>query len=297
MLNPATPTAHARELFAEPTPLGLIGLAIGCAALTPIAFGHSLTPAGLKTAAMFCLLFGGGCQLIAGLLSFANKNLYGATLFTAFAFNWTMNWWALDSMAQGVVPDHAVVLAVDVASLITFVVITYGFGFYSKLLFLFLLDIDVLYAAKLVNALTGTQSLSAVVAVSTVLLGLIALWIAFAMLVNPVAGRAIFPVTGPMFTASVPRTFDFGPRRAIFDALYSHWQEHAFRPMGMAELERAAAIGANGRSLLPELAYLAEMGGVALTPDGVDGVPPTSVRLTAAGIDLYEQRVLDKHAA
>ena len=297
MLNHAMPTAHGRELFAEPTPLGLIGLAIGCAALTPIAFGHSLTPAGLKTAAMFCLLFGGGCQLIAGLLSFANKNLYGATLFTAFAFNWTMNWWALDSMASGVVPDHGVVLAVDIASLVTFVVITYGFGFYSKLLFLFLLDIDVLYAAKLVNAFTGTQAMSMVVAVCTVLLAVIALWIAFAMLVNPVAGRAIFPVTGPMFTAPAPKTFDFGPRRAIFDALYAHWQQHAFRPMDMAELERAAAVGAKGRSLLPELAYLAEMGGVALTPEVVDGVPPTSVRLTAAGIDVYEQRVLSKHAA
>jgi len=35
------------EVIAEPTPLGLICLAIGCAALTPIAFGASLTPAGL----------------------------------------------------------------------------------------------------------------------------------------------------------------------------------------------------------------------------------------------------------
>ena len=44
-------TGH-RELFAEPAPLGLIGLAIGCAALTPIAFGESLTPQGLSTAAI-----------------------------------------------------------------------------------------------------------------------------------------------------------------------------------------------------------------------------------------------------
>ena len=29
------------EPFAEPTSLGLIGLALGCAALTPIAFGHT----------------------------------------------------------------------------------------------------------------------------------------------------------------------------------------------------------------------------------------------------------------
>ena len=41
-----SPQAHER--FAEPTPLGLIGLALGCAALAPIAFGHSFTPAGLR---------------------------------------------------------------------------------------------------------------------------------------------------------------------------------------------------------------------------------------------------------
>lgn len=72
--------APKQEAYAEPTALGLLGLTIGCAALTPIAFGHALAPAGLKTAAMFCLLFGGGCQLVAGLMNFANKNLFGACL-------------------------------------------------------------------------------------------------------------------------------------------------------------------------------------------------------------------------
>src|SRR5262249_36946764 len=136
------------EVFAEPTPLGLIGLAIGCAALTPIAFGRALTPAGLKTAAMFCLLFGGGCQLVAGLMNYANKNLFGATILTAFSFNWIMNWWALTSVASGTVPDHDVLLATDAASLVVFLVVSYGFGFFSSLLFVFLLDIDLLYACK-----------------------------------------------------------------------------------------------------------------------------------------------------
>src|SRR3954470_9770200 len=120
--------APKHEVFAEPTPLGLIGLALGCAALTPIAFGHSLTPAGLKTAAMFCLLFGGGCQLLAGLMNFANKNLFGGTVLTAFSFNWILNWWSLTSIAGGTIPDHDILLSVDVASLVIFVVITFGFG-------------------------------------------------------------------------------------------------------------------------------------------------------------------------
>ena len=42
MLKKPDPGLHANAFFAEPTPLGLIGLAIGCAALTPIALGQSL---------------------------------------------------------------------------------------------------------------------------------------------------------------------------------------------------------------------------------------------------------------
>jgi succinate-acetate transporter protein len=77
--------------LADPTPIGLICLAIGCAALVPIAFGASLTPAGFRTAAVFCLLFGAGGQLVAGLGNLLNHNLYGGTLFTSFAFNWVIN--------------------------------------------------------------------------------------------------------------------------------------------------------------------------------------------------------------
>lgn len=189
------------QIFAEPTPMGLIGLAVGCAALAPVAFGAALSPAALKTAAMFCLLFGGGCQLLAGLMNFANRNLYGGTLFTAFAFNWAMNWWMLQAIAGGTMPDHSVLLAVDICFLIVFAAMTYGFGFFSSLLFFFLLIIDLLYVCKIINALAGTQALAPAVAWLTVALGLVALWMAFAMLLNPVAGRRLFAFPGPIFKA------------------------------------------------------------------------------------------------
>ena len=92
----ATPVAPT---FAESTPLGLLGLAIGCAALMPVALGITVTPAALRTAAWFCLLFGGGGQLLAGVMALANKNLLGGTLFTTFAFNWFMNYWVTLSLA------------------------------------------------------------------------------------------------------------------------------------------------------------------------------------------------------
>lgn len=189
--------------FAEPTPLGLLSLAVACAALAPVAFGAALTPQALKTAAMFCLLFGAGGQLLAGLMSFANRNLYGGTLFTAFSFNWVMNWWMLKSLTEGLVPDHSVLLAVDACFLVIFLAMTYGFGFFSGLLFAFLVNVDLIYAFKVTAALTGTP-MPAPVAVLTVTLGLLALWIAFALLLNPVAGRRLFPFPGPVFRAPAP---------------------------------------------------------------------------------------------
>ncbi len=280
------------ETFAEPTPLGLLGLAIGCAALTPIAFGYKVSAAGLKTAAIICLLFGGGCQLLAGLMNFANKNLFGGTVLTTFSFNWILNWWALSSIASGTLPDHTIVLAVDVVSLLIFVVITYGFGFFSKLLFAFLLDIDILYACRIYKGFSPTTSLDMVIAVCTVLLGAIALYIAFATLINPTAGRAIFSIPGPLFSPAKKEGFDWSLRNALFTVLFEHWRAHAFKTMTFEDLSRGVAAKIGERNILPDLAYLMELGAVVVTTEEEKVV---NVRLSASGIDLYEQLILKKY--
>ena len=195
------PAAHL-EPIADPTPIGLICLAIGCAALVPMAFGMGITPAGLRTAAIFCLLFGAGGQLVAGVGNLLNRNLYGGTLFTTFAFNWVVNWWALDGLSRGQVPDPIVIFAVDVCFLIVFAVFTYGFGFFSSLLMAFLIDIDILYLARIARHLGVGDWTGVVIGVCTVMLGAISLWIAFALLINPVAGRPLFGFPGPVFRAS-----------------------------------------------------------------------------------------------
>lgn len=274
------------EVIAEPTPLGLVCLAIGCAALVPIAFGKGLTPAGLQTAAMYCLLFGAGGQLIAGLGNLLNRNVFGGTLFSAFAFNWVFNWWALDGLASGRVPDAGIVFAVEVCFLIIFLVITYGFGFYSTLLFVFLLDIDLLFVAKIARHLGGGAWLDLVIAACTIALAGISLWIAFAMLINPAAGRRVFAFPGPLFRAHPRPGFDSSLRIAIFRSLYAHWQQQAFAPLPLGELERAVADAARGRALAPDLSYLAELGAVVQSEQGV--------RLSASGLDFFEQVALGK---
>jgi succinate-acetate transporter protein len=210
MSAPAHSDAHAgTPVFGEPTPLGLLGLAIGCAALVPIAFGWlPKEPAAivmtLKTASWLCLLFGAGCQFLAGIMSLANKNTLGGTLLTTFSFNWVFNWWALDQAAQGKATDPHVGLAVDLAFILIFVVLTYAFGFYSKLLVLFLLDIDLLYVLRIAKHFAGKElaaTLGLGIGVVTIALAAIALYIALGMLLNPAAGRAIFPLGGPAWRA------------------------------------------------------------------------------------------------
>ncbi len=303
MLIKKVELGKSHEIFAEPTPLGLIGLAIGCASLTPIAFGYGLTPAGLKTAAMFCLLFGGGCQFLAGMMNFANKNLFGGTVLTAFSFNWIMNWWALSSAAAGAPADHTILLATDAVSLLIFLVITYGFGFFSKLLFYFLLDIDLLYVCKLLKAGAAANvlgdamhasigALNTAIAILTVLLGLIALWIAFASLINPTSGRTVFKIPGPMFAAQKAQAFDWSLRNTVFEVLFQHWAIHAFTPMPFDEMKRKVQAKVGERNVAPDLAYLMELGAVI---GKTEGEALVSVRLSAEGIDLYEQLALRKY--
>lgn len=200
--------------FGEPTPLGLLGLSIGCGALLPIAFGMvpsepAQAAAMFATASWFCLLFGAGCQFLAGIMSLANKNTLGGTLLTTFSFNWVMNWYALSEASQGRLVDPTVGFAVDCTFIVIFVVLTYAFGFYSKLLFFFLVDIDVLYVLRIARHLLGhghalAPTLGLGIGVATLVLMAIALYISFALLVNPAAGRAVFPTSGPMFKATPP---------------------------------------------------------------------------------------------
>jgi uncharacterized protein len=292
-------TKH-KEIFANPAPLGLIGLAIACAALTPLAFGYGLEPAGIKatfkTAAMYALLFGAGCQFLCGMMEYANKNTYGGTIFTTFAFNWFFNYWVFNSISDGMMPDHYTILAVEATMLVIFTALTYGFGFFSSLLFYFLLDIDILYVCKVIKALSGMPTLlNLPIAICTALLGLIALWIALAALINPVAGREVFKMSGPMFFAPKKTGFDFSLRYNIFELLYKYWKENAYKEMKFEELQTAVKDKTGNANIVPDLFYLQEFGYVVLNFDVFEKEKVISLRLNAHGIDLYEQLILKKY--
>jgi hypothetical protein len=64
--------------------------------------------------------------------------------------------------------------------------------------------------------------------------------------------------------------------------------------MTFEDLQRALGATGDGRAILSELAYLAELGGLVLTHREGEFPTPAAVRLSAAGIDFHEQVVLKK---
>lgn len=206
MQPPTGTTTPSPMPFADPTALGLFGLAIGCASLLPVAFGvaGAATPEALRTAGWFCLLFGGGGQLLAGLMSLANKNALGGTLFTTFSFNWIMNWWALSELSQGRVPTPSVILSVDACFIVIFVVMTIAFAAFARSLVVFLVEIVALYAFRILRELTHSAALSLPIALATVLLMATALYVAFSLVLASALGRVVLPLGGPLIKAPPP---------------------------------------------------------------------------------------------
>jgi uncharacterized protein len=285
-----------REVFGNPAPLGLLGLAIACFALLPMTFGAPITPSTLLTAAVYALLFGACCQFLAGLMDFSNKNTFGGAIFTTFSFLWVKNAWEYYAISRGVIPDPTITLVVDVILLLIFVVLAYGFGFFSLTLFLFLIDIDLLYVCKIINHLTHSAVMVIPIGVFTALLGFISLWLAFAALINPVAGRQIFSDSAPLFFSARRKSFfDWSTRNTIFSVLYEHWKSKAFKPMALEDLTAELRTKIGDRDITPELFYLNDYGAVVITLSDETEMTIRDARLNAKGIDIYEQLILKKY--
>src|SRR6185369_8662034 len=80
-------------------------------------------------------------------------------------------------------------------------VMTLAFGYFSRLLMLFLVDIDVLYVLRITKEVTHNTSLAMPIAVAVVVLMAIALYLASALALANASGRSILPIGGPVFTA------------------------------------------------------------------------------------------------
>src|SRR6218665_3823404 len=85
-------TVNVKESVADPTTLGLFGLAI----VTFVASSQKLgLTEGLSFVLPWAIFLGGFAQLIAAFFHFKHNNLFGATAFTAYGLFWlgmAMSW-------------------------------------------------------------------------------------------------------------------------------------------------------------------------------------------------------------
>ena len=120
--------------------------------------------------------------------------------------------------------------------------------------------------------------------------------IALATLINPVAGRQVFRIAGPVFVPPEKRGFDWSLRNTLFGILYEHWQKNAFDVMPLDDLKKKLEEAGHTNDPVPDLFYLWDFGYFHIDFQGEEGKSAIqAVRLNAKGIDIHEQLVLNKY--
>jgi hypothetical protein len=88
-------------------------------------------------------------------MSVANEKTLGGALLATFSLHWVMNWEALTEASQCGAVGPSVVLAVDVTCVVVFIAFSHAFGFDSRLLVVFLLDVVLLYLPRIARHLAS----------------------------------------------------------------------------------------------------------------------------------------------
>lgn len=185
-------TADGRAI--DPAPLGLAAFAITTLLLNSVNAGF-VSEAGMGVVVPLAVVFGGGMQILAGLLSFAEENTFGVVAFNSFGafFVWfgsvellgTLGVFSVDPVAFGV------------GFLLFGVLATYlwvgTLKLNTALSVMFVLVALTLYTAGLSFTL-GVGWLTVLSGYLGILLGVVGLYISFAEVTNWCFGRDVVPL-------------------------------------------------------------------------------------------------------
>lgn len=195
-------TQHVQIAVADPTPLGLFGLAI----VTMVASAQKLgLVEGVSWVIPWALVCGSFAQLFAAYFDFCHKNIFGATIFGAFGFFWSgvaMSW-----MIKAGCFGAGLVAGIDPKAL--------GFAFLGYFLFacvgtiaaaeatLFLFTdmvfIDILLLGLTLDTLgIGGHWAHGMAAYAEAIVSLLSLYGAGAIFLNDFYGRQFWPLGKPL---------------------------------------------------------------------------------------------------
>lgn len=187
---------------ADPTPLGLMGLAVVTMVASAAKLGIVSNVAWVLPWALFC---GAAAQVVAGVLDYLHKNIFGGTVFCAFGFFWFgvgMSWMIKagafgQGLAAGVDP-----LAIGFAFFAYFlfsVAATIAASSANLFLFVDMLLIDILLLGLSLDAWgIGGHAPHLIAAYAELGISLLSMYGAGAALLNGFYGRVFWPLGKPV---------------------------------------------------------------------------------------------------
>ena len=197
----ANETQRIKIGIANPTALGLFGLAI----VTLVASSQKMgLTNGLSFVIVYALFLGATAQLMASILDFFYENIWGGTVFGAYAFFWyavAVAWMMKMGVFGSELQTACDVKQLGVAFLgylIFSVMMTLGAMEVSKLIFIIMVVIDVLLAALTLNAFgIAPHETHVVGAYAELITSLLSFYACGAVVLNTFFGRVFMPVGKP----------------------------------------------------------------------------------------------------
>lgn len=203
-----TPAANPTDIrkvqiiVANPTGLGLFGLAM----VTLVAASQKLgLTTGLSFVIVFAVFLGATAQLIASIYDFQHNNIWGATVFGAYAFFWysVAACWAIKMGAFGpVLAGAADVKQLGFAFLgylIFSLFMTLGAVEVNKVILTIMVLIDVLLGALALNAFgIASHATHVTAAWSELIISLLTFYACAAVVLNTHFGRVFMPMGKPL---------------------------------------------------------------------------------------------------
>ncbi len=188
-------TEAKASLLANAIPLGLLGYGMSTILLSLANAG--LYPVGGAVLSM-AIFFGGIAQAMVAVMLFWKGDTFGVTAFGGYAFLWLSfaflnagagnGWWTVSSGEVG-------------AYLLVWAVFTLGLVIASavapRVLTIILILTVILLASLGLGALTGGAALRLFGGYEGILTGALAVYLAFAFLINEMYGKTVFPVGKP----------------------------------------------------------------------------------------------------
>jgi len=186
-------TVEASPIFtAEPAALGLIGLAVAALVLASTDLG--LTSSSSKSLMIpWILFFGATAQLIAGVMDFKRKNIFGATVFTTYSMTmYSISLTLLIAIFTDVGFDITHYAYGLIAILVFSIIATAASLMTNKILFAILIFVDLAVIALIAHYLYDISAVPA--GIFLMLTSVFSFYAAAAMLLNTMAGKAILPL-------------------------------------------------------------------------------------------------------